>query len=698
MKYFDRSNLQRFIPDRPRSIRYLMILIGLGSSLIWFGNPPGASSRPQRNSVPESTLIQAGLEDYAHYQRAQGLLDAGRKDEAERQFRQFAQKYPTSLLSRSASLQAAGNAFVRGSYQQTMDDLATLVEKNDGTALKLAIDALTRLNRRNEALRRLRQLHFEAPQSAEAERTDSLLREMGVSSIGGDSQLWRRRADKLYQAGLWLLAARAYRELEEQFSDQATDEVRLLTGISLYKGDSFQEAATALQRVRSKNQTTTHDALFYQGLAQLSLENEAAAIESLNSLRRTSPGSEQTGELLYRLGQYHIKRDRPAAAEPWFNELVTRHPDSASADEAHFWLSWRAHTNQNHGLAARLLTEHLARYSERTEYRGRAGFWAAVNHERSGNRARAMTLYRGMLMRYGASWYGINAERRIAKLAGQGIEGQPISGDQSLRRAILGLQTIKRPTETLREADRERLAKAEKLMRLGLHQSALNELEAARLAAPNSPVLNLRVAQILRDNGDAVGAINALKRSYPDYGQSLPDEMSREEWEIFYPLKWWPEIRQEARRYQIDPYLIAGIIRQETVFNPNARSRANAIGLMQLLPSTGIAVAKKNSLGNGRIAAGDLYNPVLNIKLGTAYVKEMLDRFERFEYVAAAYNGGPTRVSRWLRELPDSEIEDWVERIPISETRLYVQGVYRNSIHYQRLYDDNGKFRDSVRR
>ena len=119
---------------------------------------------------------------------------------------------------------------------------------------------------------------------------------------------------------------------------------------------------------------------------------------------------------------------------------------------------------------------------------------------------------------------------------------------------------------------------------------------------------------------------------------------------------------------------------------------------MQLLPSTGIAVAKKNSLGNGRIAAGDLYNPILNIKLGTAYVKEMLDRFERFEYVAAAYNGGPTRVSRWLRELPDSEIEDWVERIPISETRLYVQGVYRNSIHYQRLYDDNGKFRDSVRR
>jgi soluble lytic murein transglycosylase len=74
----------------------------------------------------------------------------------------------------------------------------------------------------------------------------------------------------------------------------------------------------------------------------------------------------------------------------------------------------------------------------------------------------------------------------------------------------------------------------------------------------------------------------------------------------------------------------------------------------------------------------------------------MIDRFGRFEYVAAAYNGGPTRVSRWLRELPAAEIEDWIESIPISETRLYVQGVYRNARHYQRLYDEQGRFRSNI--
>jgi soluble lytic murein transglycosylase len=74
----------------------------------------------------------------------------------------------------------------------------------------------------------------------------------------------------------------------------------------------------------------------------------------------------------------------------------------------------------------------------------------------------------------------------------------------------------------------------------------------------------------------------------------------------------------------------------------------------------------------------------------------MIVQFGRFEYAAAAYNGGPTRVARWLRELPAGEIEDWVDSIPLSETRLYVQGVYRNARHYQRLYDEQGRFRSAV--
>ena len=107
-------------------------------------------------------------------------------------------------------------------------------------------------------------------------------------------------------------------------------------------------------------------------------------------------------------------------------------------------------------------------------------------------------------------------------------------------------------------------------------------------------------------------------------------------------------------------------------------------------------VSRKYSLGGGRVTVADLYNPVLNIQLGTAYLADMIDDFGRFEYAAAAYNGGPSRVTRWLRELPTGEIEEWVDSIPISETRLYVQGVWRNARQYQRLYDEQGRFRSIV--
>jgi soluble lytic murein transglycosylase len=436
------------------------------------------------------------------------------------------------------------------------------------------------------------------------------------------------------------------------------------------------------------------DALYYYALANLSMSNEAPALQALADLRRVPSASSRVADLIYSLGRYHEKRGRDSQAGTYYQQLIRQFPESENADEAHFWVSWRAHETKDYVTASRLLTEHIANYGGVTENRGKAGFWAAVDSERAGDKSRALTIYRAMLMRYGAGWYGLNSERRINKLTGEGVQMRSIQTDLLLRRAVEGLQLIDLPEESLKDSDRERVNKAEHLIRIAMHQSAMNELDAARAKAPNSPLVNLRIAQVFRANGENVAAINALKRAYPDYGQTLPEEMSREAWDIFYPLKWWQNINEEARRHGLDPYFVAGIIRQETVFDPQARSRANALGLMQILPSTGQAVARQN-IGRG-ITSNDLFNPVLNIQLGTAYVKDLLGRFGRFEYVAAAYNGGPTRVSRWLRELPAGEIEEWVESIPLSETRLYVQGVYRNARQYQRLYDEQGRFRSVV--
>lgn len=636
------------------------------------------------------------LGDYAMYYRAQALSGLKRSEEAEREYLRLAAAHGDSLLARPARLEAAASALSRGGAQAAIEALKPLASEDDGAALKLTADALDKLGRSNEAISTLRRLYFYAPQSSEAAEAAKRLTELGSSTAATSAGEARARADRLYEAGQFALAAQAYDLLSRQFTAAATSEIWLRSGISSYRMSSPQSALTSLARVRAQTPKEQTEALYYTGMAQIALRRTDAALSTLAELRRVDGRSSRAADLLYEIGRAADRAGQTAQAATFYEQLVKQFPRSEQSDEAHFWLAWRAHEVKNYRRAADLLMEHLADHGEVTDNRGKAAFWAAMDAERAGEKARALTLYRALLRRYSAGWYGVNAERHIAVLERAGVKAQPAPPDSVLGRAVASLQDITIAPETAGATERLRVGKAEQLMQITLYDIAMNELRAARSTAPASPIVHLRMAQVFRAQNEHAASINTLRRAYPDYGQALPEEMPREVWEIFYPIGWWTTIQQEAKRHNIDPYLIAGVIRQETIFNPQARSRANALGLMQLLPSTGQLVARKYSLGGGRVTPADLYNPVLNIQLGTAYLADMIRTFGRFEYAAAAYNGGPGRVSRWLRELPTAEIEEWVDSIPISETRLYVQGVWRNARQYQRLYDEQGRFRSVV--
>jgi soluble lytic murein transglycosylase len=177
-----------------------------------------------------------------------------------------------------------------------------------------------------------------------------------------------------------------------------------------------------------------------------------------------------------------------------------------------------------------------------------------------------------------------------------------------------------------------------------------------------------------------------LRRGYPDIYSYRDGDVPREAWEIFFPLFHWDTIKQEARRYGIDPYFAAGLIRQESVFNPAAVSRVGARGLMQVMPTTGQLISRQQ--GNGSITANDLLNPQLNIKLGMNYLAQMLGQLGRPEYAAAGYNAGPGRAKAWVAARGGLDMEDWIESIPFSETRGYVQGVLRFAANYRRFYKE----------
>ncbi|MBA2737114.1 MAG: lytic transglycosylase domain-containing protein, partial [Pyrinomonadaceae bacterium] len=261
-------------------------------------------------------------------------------------------------------------------------------------------------------------------------------------------------------------------------------------------------------------------------------------------------------------------------------------------------------------------------------------------------------------------------------------------------KAIANLKMITVAQETSTAKELARAEKSEELSTVGLFDWAIEELQEAKKTAANSPKINLALAKHYRFKGDNVGALLALAKSYPDYSQMNPEEMGTEEWSIFYPLTNWKEIKYWAKQRNLDVYQVAGLIRQESVFDPRAKSGANAYGLMQLVIPTARMMAKK--YGSAATVDGNtLFQPALNIELGTAYMRDQLGKYGRIEYMAVAYNAGPGRVVQWRNSLP-FEIDEYVEAIPFRETRGYVQGVIRNAAQYRRLYDENGNFKANV--
>ncbi len=175
--------------------------------------------------------------------------------------------------------------------------------------------------------------------------------------------------------------------------------------------------------------------------------------------------------------------------------------------------------------------------------------------------------------------------------------------------------------------------------------------------------------EVARDNGWFDRAVFALKE---------PDELRL--YELRFPLHHDASIRREAARHGLDPAWVAAEIRAESIFNPKARSGANAMGLMQVLPGTGAGVAKR--LGIPYAGAASLYDADTNIAIGTAYLREMEDKYG-VPYVAiAAYNAGPAPTARWQSQRPGFDPDIWIETISYKETREYVARVLAFSVLY----------------
>jgi soluble lytic murein transglycosylase len=236
------------------------------------------------------------------------------------------------------------------------------------------------------------------------------------------------------------------------------------------------------------------------------------------------------------------------------------------------------------------------------------------------------------------------------------------------------------------------LARARLLANAGLNEYIAQEIKADPASGSWSA---LAEAQIYASYGETYRAMRAMKRALPYEAAAPIKAIPLVYWRILFPEPYWETIKAESAKNNLDPYMVASLIRQESEFSPSVVSYANAWGLMQLLPTVGKAMAREEGIRN--FQTFQLLDPETNIRLGTRYLRQMLERFGGVqEYALAAYNAGDSRVADWEAAGPYQGIDEFVESIPFTQTREYVEAILRNEETY-RAIDGYGRPQNGAR-
>jgi soluble lytic murein transglycosylase len=313
----------------------------------------------------------------------------------------------------------------------------------------------------------------------------------------------------------------------------------------------------------------------------------------------------------------------------------------------------------------------------RADFRPSWLYWSGRARDQMGDTAAANARYRLAASDYFNTYYGRLASRILGSRQEPAVQ-RTVQVDAVAAAAPLV------PTDGVIRA----------LIAAELYDDALKEVQYAQRVWGDSAALQATAAYVRQRRGlraqswdrflDVRGAITLMRRAYPQFmaagGEYLPADVLR----VIFPLDYWPLIRKYSEAHGLDPYLMSALIAQESTFTPDVRSSANAVGLMQLIPPTARIVARQ--LGIRGFATGMLTQPETNIRLGTKYFKDNMERFGGAHFALAAYNAGPHRVVRWKAERPGFSQDEFIDDIPFQETQNYVKRILGTADDYRRLY------------
>jgi soluble lytic murein transglycosylase len=618
------------------------------------------------------------LGDYVDYHLASAYAGAGDFTHAAATLQGFQTRYPDSLLERDA-LVAYANALVSTGQEQQAITLLEAHRAPTRADLELALGrAYSAAGQPVRAAQILRRIYYTMPLATEAADAELLLKPLasvpGVPAATFQEQ--KTRAELLARSHRFTDAIVEYRALVRQVPAEEAAAMQVALAAALYHAGRTYETQQTLAKLPAM--TGEPDAERQYLLLEMERPDADRVEQTLSSLRGSYPRSPWFEESLLAAANMYLLRADYQHAAALYGEAAQRFPTGKYAAYVHWKAAWLEFRFGRNAEAKQLFEKQVELYPSSNQVVP-ALYWRGHIAEDEHDYPRARAYYQKIVDRFRYYYYADLARTRLRALpASADPVTDPLLDHVPALRPLPGLANTELPTDDLR-------AQKSLLLENGaLYEMALRELQAAN-SNGDAPWALAQMAHLYQEQDRYDRALQTLKRAVPGYFGLDLEQLPRPVWEALFPRPWWSAVKKYAVENQLDPYLVAALIRQESEFNPAAVSRADAIGLMQLLPVTGRRMA--HELKVRRYSVGMLAEPGINLQLGTRYFRQLMEKFDgNLEAALAAYNAGVDRVEEWRSSGNFREPAEFVESIPFTETREYVQAILRNAGIYHRLY------------
>lgn len=621
-----------------------------------------ALKKPSRAYARLRDLDLPALDDYRRFWMARSLADLDQTGDAIAEYENFLATSANPILRNPASLHLA-------SLYRTADQPAKalalyeeqLVQDADPARILYLLAAISQEHDAARAQKWRLELLEKHPLSEHARKSLAHLPKQL------DARTAYAKAHTYYSHKQFNQAIKSFRHFIRAHSgDQRVAKAHFMLGRAHLAAGHYNKAEQVLRTVHERYGSPM--ALYRIAGLSVRKNREDQAIAAYASFAKRYPQHDLADDALWQAAKAAERNSQFARAATLYGRLAEHYPQTDYGDEARWGVGFARYCQEQYAQALAAF-ERASQQARQPYVIDQSLYWAGKSAHQLGQTDDATAFYRRAAAGFPRSYYSARAvqlgHRERVQLAGRSAENR--------RQDVPAL------------AHRAPLERAGLLNQLGLRDWAAAEMEqAVRDHKGHKAAL-----KGIRDYYEALGFRGeALRLSLRLFDGQDPQELAR-----IYPTYYWEEIVAAAAEAQIDPLLVLSVIRQESTFNESAVSRAGARGLMQIMPHTGLTLARTLQIKPFELHA--LFDPAVSIRLGSYFLGDQMRQFATrsgadlgFELGLAAYNAGPHNARRWLKSFPSEDADAFVERIPYKETRLYVKLVLRNYAIYKALSDD----------